>query len=98
MRIVKSLQKSGRTSLRLKDFRTNKYEDALLDTVKLPTQLTVSFDDIGGLEEQKQSIMETILLPLGCPERFNERSDNFSDLCRPPTGILFYGPPGQDGV
>jgi len=93
-RIVQSLQKSGRTRLKLKEFRTNKYEDALLDTVKLPTQLTVSFDDIGGLEEQKQSIMETILLPLGCPELFSNKNDNFSDLCRPPTGILFYGPPG----
>lgn len=94
VRILKSLQKSGRTSLRLKDFHTNKYENALLDTVKLPTELTVTFDDIGGLEEQKQSIMETILLPLGCPELFDEKGDNFSELCRPPTGILFYGPPG----
>jgi len=93
-RIVQMLQKSGRSRLKLKEFRTNKYEDALLDTVKLPTELTVSFDDIGGLEEQKQSIMETILLPLGCPELFSNKSDNFSDLCRPPTGILFYGPPG----
>jgi SpoVK/Ycf46/Vps4 family AAA+-type ATPase len=93
-RIVESLKKSGRSLSNLKEFRTNKYEDALLDTVKLPSQLTVSFDDIGGLEEQKQSIMETILLPLGCPELFSDRSDNFSDLCRPPTGILFYGPPG----
>jgi len=93
-RIVQSLQKSGRTRLKLTEFRTNKYEDSLLDTVKLPTQLTVSFDDIGGLEEQKQSIMETILLPLGCPELFSNKNDNFSDLCRPPTGILFYGPPG----
>jgi len=93
-RIVQSLEKSGRSRLKLKEFRTNKYEDALLDTVKLPTQLTVSFDDIGGLEEQKQSIMETILLPLGCPELFSNKGDNFSELCRPPTGILFYGPPG----
>jgi len=91
-KIVQSLRKSGR-SLKLSEFRTNKYEDSLLDTVKLPDQLSVSFDDIGGLEEQKQSIMETILLPLGCPELFSN-DDNFSDLCHPPNGILFYGPPG----
>jgi len=93
-KIVQSLRKSGRSLLKLSEFRTNKYEDALLDTVKLPVQLSVSFDDIGGLEEQKQSIMETILLPLGCPELFNNKDDNFSDLCHPPNGILFYGPPG----
>jgi len=92
-KIVQSLRESGRNLLKLSEFRTNKYEDSLLDTVKLPAQLSVSFDDIGGLEEQKQSIMETILLPLGCPELFN-KDDNFSDLCHPPNGILFYGPPG----
>jgi len=92
-KIVRSLRENGRSIMKLSEFRTNKYEDSLLDTVKLPDQLSVSFDDIGGLEEQKLSIMETILLPLGCPELFS-KDNSFSDLCHPPNGILFYGPPG----
>ena len=52
--------------------------------------MTITFDDIGGLGEQKQSIRETILLPLKHMDSLRQ----YSALLCPPTGVLFYGPPG----
>lgn len=48
----------------------------------------VSFDDIGGLEEQIQELKEVIELPLKKPELFKELG------ITPPKGILLYGQPG----
>ncbi len=48
----------------------------------------VSWEDIGGLEEVKQSLQEMILYPLEHPDKFLKFSMN------PSRGILFYGPPG----
>ena len=45
------------------------------------------WEDIGGLQEAKNEIFNTILLPKLHPELFNE-------FIKPRTGILFYGPPG----
>merc|ERR1719336_1745917 len=90
LRIIQSLRSSGR---QIKDFQTNQYENCLLECVTLPNKIDVGFDDIGGLDETKKSLMETILLPLCCPELFEGR-DKMTKLCMPPGGILFYGPPG----
>jgi SpoVK/Ycf46/Vps4 family AAA+-type ATPase len=46
------------------------------------------FDEIGGMEEVKRSIIELIVFPLQHPELFTGK------LLRPPKGILLYGPPG----
>ncbi len=49
---------------------------------------TVHWNDIGGLQEVKQDLMEAVEWPMKNPE-------NFSRLgIRPPKGILLYGPPG----
>ncbi len=48
----------------------------------------VKWDDIGGLEEVKQSLKEAIEWPLEHPQSFKRLG------IRPPTGILLYGPPG----
>ncbi|MFC4988911.1 MULTISPECIES: proteasome-activating nucleotidase Pan1 [Saliphagus] len=48
----------------------------------------VSYDDIGGLEEQMQEVRETVEMPL-------EKPDMFRDVgIDPPSGVLLYGPPG----
>ncbi len=48
----------------------------------------ISYDDIGGLEEQIQEIKETVELPL-------KNLDLFKRIgIEPPKGVLFYGPPG----
>lgn len=47
-----------------------------------------SFEDVGGLEEAKQTLTETVEWPLTNPELFAATNTE------PPTGILLYGPPG----
>ena len=48
----------------------------------------VTYEDIGGLEEQMQEIRETVEMPLDRPEMFAEVGID------PPSGVLLYGPPG----
>ncbi len=48
----------------------------------------VKWDDIGGLDDVKQEIQESIELPLTEPEKFIKLG------IKPPRGILLYGPPG----
>ncbi|HUL62950.1 MAG TPA: CDC48 family AAA ATPase [Methanocella sp.] len=46
------------------------------------------WSDVGGLDEAKQEIVETIEWPLRNPKKFTEMG------IRPPKGIVLYGPPG----
>ena len=48
----------------------------------------ISYEDIGGLEEQVQKVREMIELPMRHPEIFRRLGIN------PPKGVLLYGPPG----
>lgn len=50
---------------------------------------TVHWSEIGGLEEEKRLLRETVEIPLKNPELFKEMG------IRPPRGILLYGPPGS---
>jgi transitional endoplasmic reticulum ATPase len=59
---------------------------ALRETVvEVPT---VAWDDIGGLEEVKLELQETVQHSVDHPEKFLKYGMNSSK------GILFYGPPG----
>ncbi|MEM4206982.1 MAG: CDC48 family AAA ATPase, partial [Nitrososphaerota archaeon] len=49
---------------------------------------TVHWEDIGGLHEVKQRLIEAIQWPLEYPEKFERLG------IKPPKGILLYGPPG----
>lgn len=48
----------------------------------------VHWDEVGGLEEVKQGLMEAVEWPLKTPERFTRLG------IQPPKGILLQGPPG----
>ncbi|MEA3295237.1 MAG: CDC48 family AAA ATPase [Euryarchaeota archaeon] len=48
----------------------------------------ITYEDLGGLDEQIQSLREMIELPLKHPEIFNKLG------IKPPQGLLMYGPPG----
>ncbi|MFT4891303.1 MAG: proteasome regulatory subunit [Halobacteriales archaeon] len=48
----------------------------------------VTYQDIGGLEEQMQEVRETVEMPLDSPEMFDEVG------IEPPSGVLLHGPPG----
>ena len=49
---------------------------------------SVKWDEIGGLEEVKQELIEAVEWPLKNPEVFSRLG------IKPPKGILLYGPPG----
>ena len=57
---------------------------ALADAMGVPKIPQVKWDDVGGLEEAKKEIMETIQMPL--------QNSNLRNLSR--SGLLLYGPPG----
>ncbi|ESW15837.1 hypothetical protein PHAVU_007G106400 [Phaseolus vulgaris] len=80
----KSLKKS------LKDVVTeNEFEKKLLADVIPPTDIGVTFDDIGALENVKDTLKELVMLPLQRPELFCK-----GQLTKPCKGILLFGPPG----
>ncbi len=52
------------------------------------TRRGVTYEDIGGLEDELELVRETIELPLAEPEVFTRLG------IEPPKGVLLYGPPG----
>ncbi|NXK25857.1 PEX6 factor, partial [Arenaria interpres] len=60
--------------------------DAHSQAVGAPKIPSVSWQDVGGLQEVKKEILDTIQLPLEHPELLS------LGLCR--SGLLLYGPPG----
>ncbi|KZV54361.1 hypothetical protein F511_03616 [Dorcoceras hygrometricum] len=80
----KSLKKS------LKDVVTeNEFEKRILGEVIPPGDIGVTFDDIGALENVKETLKELVMLPLQRPELFSK-----GQLTKPCKGILLFGPPG----
>ncbi|KAF3680435.1 putative conserved oligomeric Golgi complex subunit 2-like [Capsicum annuum] len=76
----------------LKDLETdNEFEKALLADVIPPSDIRVTFYDIGALESVKDTLKELIMLPLQRPELFSK-----SQLTKPCKGILLFGPPGTE--
>ena len=57
------------------------------DAIGAPKIPNVGWDDVGGLTNVKDAVMETIQLPL-------ERPELFAKGMKKRSGILFYGPPG----
>jgi transitional endoplasmic reticulum ATPase len=53
--------------------------------VELPK---INWDHVGGLEEAKQDVKESVEWPMNNPERFERMG------IKPPAGVLLYGPPG----
>ena len=48
----------------------------------------VTYQDIGGIEEQMDEVRETVEMPLKSPEMFDDVGID------PPSGVLLHGPPG----
>ncbi|XP_020579082.1 uncharacterized protein LOC110023815 [Phalaenopsis equestris] len=89
--LLQSLQSDTKSSKKsLKDVVTeNEFEKRLLADVIPPSEIGVSFDDIGALEQVKDTLKELVMLPLQRPELFNK-----GQLTKPCKGILLFGPPG----
>ncbi|KAF8657509.1 hypothetical protein HU200_060071 [Digitaria exilis] len=71
-----------------KKVKDNEYEKRIRETVIPAGEIGVTFDDIGALDDIKQSIQELVMLPLQRPDLFT------GGLLKPCRGILLFGPPG----
>ncbi|KAG6496748.1 hypothetical protein ZIOFF_044620 [Zingiber officinale] len=89
--MLQSIQNDSKSFKKsLKDVVTeNEFEKRLLADVIPPNDIGVTFDDIGALENVKETLKELVMLPLQRPELFCK-----GQLTKPCKGILLFGPPG----
>ncbi|RAL46378.1 hypothetical protein DM860_015371 [Cuscuta australis] len=66
----------------------NEFEKRIRPEVIPPNDIGVTFEDVGSLDEIKESLQELVMLPLRRPDLFN------GGLLKPCRGILLFGPPG----
>jgi len=62
--------------------------DSAITMMQMTERPDVSYNDIGGLDIQKQEIKEAVELPLSNPELYAQIGID------PPRGVLLWGPPG----
>ncbi|KAI7747693.1 hypothetical protein M8C21_029031 [Ambrosia artemisiifolia] len=80
----KDIQPSSKAFMSKALERSKKRNASALGTPKVPN---VKWEDVGGLEDVKKSILDTVQLPL-------LHKDLFSSGLRKRSGVLLYGPPG----
>ena len=70
--------------------RSERAGDEAVRAEDVPPEPTsgVTYEDIGGLDEELEQVREMIELPLSEPELFRKLGID------PPSGVLLYGPPG----
>ncbi|CAI9094208.1 OLC1v1029902C1 [Oldenlandia corymbosa var. corymbosa] len=66
----------------------NEFEKRIRPEVISASDIKVTFEDIGALEETKKSLQELVMLPLRRPDLFK------GGILKPCRGILLFGPPG----
>ncbi|AEE27492.1 AAA-type ATPase family protein [Arabidopsis thaliana] len=91
LQLLHEIQNENKSTKKsLKDVVTeNEFEKKLLSDVIPPSDIGVSFSDIGALENVKDTLKELVMLPLQRPELFGK-----GQLTKPTKGILLFGPPG----
>ncbi|RVW94552.1 ATPase family AAA domain-containing protein 1-A [Vitis vinifera] len=67
----------------------NEFERRIRPEVIPANQIGVAFEDIGALDDIKESLQELVMLPLQRPDLFK------GGLLKPCRGILLFGPPGN---
>lgn len=73
------------------------YEMKLLSEILGPEEINVSFQDIGGMDEQLEEVRDNVVLPMQLWSRYRRigmNSDEDMGLSSCPTGVLLYGMPG----
>jgi len=81
LRVVKTIPKGA---VRI----TNDTKINISDTAQYVQTPDTTYDDIGGLKKEIESIREMVELPIRRPEIFKKLG------ITPPKGVLLYGPPG----
>lgn len=66
----------------------NEFEKRIRPEVIPANEIGVTFEDIGAMEDIKESLQELVMLPLRRPDLFK------GGLLKPCRGILLFGPPG----
>ncbi|MDY6769167.1 MAG: CDC48 family AAA ATPase [Candidatus Nanohaloarchaea archaeon] len=74
-----------RTEVRLSQEPASAETEAGLEEAVRPD---VTYEDIGGLDQELEQVREMIEMPLRTPEIFEELA------IEPPTGVILHGPPG----
>ncbi|KAG2621283.1 hypothetical protein PVAP13_3NG249700 [Panicum virgatum] len=80
---------SKRSNNTLKDVVTENDFEQVLSNVLSPNDTGITFEDIGALDNVKETLRELVMLPLQRPELFSK-----GQLRKPVKGILLFGPPG----
>ncbi|KAL8285916.1 hypothetical protein RB601_005935 [Gaeumannomyces tritici] len=75
---------------RVEDLVLNDYENQIALEVVAPEDITVGFDDIGGMDEIIEEVKEAVIYPLTMPHLYSHAAP----LLAAPSGVLLYGPPG----
>lgn len=74
------------------------YELKLLTEIMGPDEISESFKDIGGMEEQLEEVKDNVVLPMQLWARYRAVGVDAADvdlgLSSCPTGVLLYGLPG----
>jgi len=83
LRAGDTLLMDSRTGLLIERLPRPEVEELVLEEVP-----DISYDDVGGLDDQIEAIMDAVELPFVHRELFGEYE------LPPPKGILLYGPPG----
>lgn len=68
----------------------NEYEQSIASEVVFASDIKITFESIGGLDEIIDELKESVILPLTYPELFASTTG----LLGAPKGVLLYGPPG----
>lgn len=79
------------------DMSFDSYELKLLSEILGPDEITVSFKDIGGMDEQLEEVTDNVVLPMQLWSRYRAIGPDVEvdlGLSSCPTGILLYGLPG----
>ncbi|KKY21528.1 putative membrane-spanning [Phaeomoniella chlamydospora] len=86
----KNEDNNARHGSRKEDLVLTQYEQAIAMDVIAPEDISVSFNDIGGLQEIIEELRESVIYPLTMPSAVF----GSSSLMAAPSGVLLYGPPG----
>ncbi|KAH7242451.1 P-loop containing nucleoside triphosphate hydrolase protein [Fusarium tricinctum] len=80
----------SRRGPRPEDLVLNEYENLVALEMVPPEDISVGFDDIGGLDTIIEELKESIIYPLTMPHLYSHAAP----LLSAPSGVLLYGPPG----
>ncbi|CAH8481014.1 unnamed protein product [Dicrocoelium dendriticum] len=81
---------SGEEHSSVVDERLKQFDAKIIDLISseiMDSKCPIAWEDIAGLEFQKKTLKEVVILPM-------LRPDLFTGLRGPPKGLLLFGPPG----